>query len=979
MKRLSSYNNFINENVQAAKALLKKIGKETGDPAYKQIIKWLGNATGYTHWFVKQHFQNGATLEEIEQIIETIKRDKSIIDRFSTPVIQLENCEKFWDEYLAQSRNAEAKLAYNEFPARQKKLLDLSNPNHIQLLKDLWKDEDKRTFLSKLASYTNKDQLLKNLNNHLYFKTSKVTEELLTNLKAEKVNIVYADLKKDIIITTVTHEQIVKFCSDTAWCIMRSSGMFDSYINDFDYFALQFVIFLPARTDTLRKIGVTNGITTMVTAHDMLDGYIPEDRVFKILKEYEISDKDFFFDEVKKQINESDYDACPVEVLLKIGRSKKEILQKKQIYPKSYRQLRTISGANRQFKNDLEFFTKEEIEEYNILDKTELDLQDLRILGIKKVLEKKLWNRVLNLKFEDLALVGPIDYETAIEIAKAPKFKNSFNSLAKSFVRRKREVMIREFGSNYRMIPLILFLRTKEEERQDFSISYDYFSDKIKYWLFVDIEKRSDIKVRFSGYAEMLMILSQFYKLTEVRLKITFKNVKLLPDLVETLDKHKIVEENKLGNKQEQIRDWLVEIIIDKILNPEERRDTPIKPELLQKIKKAVDDETYKKIWTKLRNRILESYEIQYDIREILFANNEINFDFFKFWNLDNTSTPFKFWGDIFSMRRSDALVKIDKINQWMIKIGYDKTTEQYFQLFKKIWSSADGLDAAFWIFCLQNNIGGNETKKKLIEQMELDKLKYLSSDDIKSIRSLAGEEAAEEFMTIYYYNYAKEQTTRNIHNPDWINIYYPVLKYNLDRVKRDGYQIHIINALASLNKEEELEELNITIDNKGLAASLAEIIMDRPVYLRNPANKETKKIIWKYLKEKTKLEEKEQVEFDKEFLVCAWIMNDDKIIQKCFDKIKTLKNNEQYYGRSYEDGKKFRTNKVYALEPLLKYLDGSKDKTSILQVLSNFKLNKFEKNWAKRNLNPQISEMFEEEKMERFVFTKYSSFRNNI
>ena len=69
MNRLFGYNNFINENVQAAKALLKKLGKETTEPAYKQIIQWLGNATGHTHWFVKQHFVNSASLEEIKQII----------------------------------------------------------------------------------------------------------------------------------------------------------------------------------------------------------------------------------------------------------------------------------------------------------------------------------------------------------------------------------------------------------------------------------------------------------------------------------------------------------------------------------------------------------------------------------------------------------------------------------------------------------------------------------------------------------------------------------------------------------------------------------------------------------------------------------------------------------------------------------------------------------------------------------------------
>ncbi len=977
MNRLFGYNNFINENVQAAKALLKKLGKETTDPAYKQIIQWLGNATGYTHWFVKQHFVNSASLEERKQIIDTIKADKAIIDKFTTPVIQLENCEKFWDEYLAQSRNTEAKAAYNEFPARQKRLLDLSNSEDIQMLKDLWTDTDKKTFLKKLASYTNRATLLKNLKNFLYQKTSKVTEELLTELKKAGVNIVYADVQKEIIITTVNYSQIVKFCSDTSWCIVRSEGMFNSYVNYYDYFTLQFVIFLPGRSDRMRKIGVTRGAGKWVTAHDVRDGHVNESSVYKILEEYDVEDSEnIFLDEVKKHIEKGkiNFDTTPVQALLAAGISKETILKTKEIYPLIYR----IDPT----KTDLSFFTKEEIDEYDVLDKKELILSDLNTIDLKEIVKRKLWRRINGIKFSDIITIGSIDYETAKEIARERKFNE--DQLARKLLRRKRETLLREINKDryFQDYELLLVLRTKEEESKDFSANFEDFSYFLKKIL-RDKEKSNSLKKSY--FVDYLSIISDFYKLTKERLESELDYLPSLLDLYSEMEGvHPIVKDNKVGNNQNEIKKGIKEIISEKIvqnkfIRPSVLSETLVQfidPNRLEKIKAVIkNDKLYDEVWTKTRNRIIQSWEVRQVLSRLLYKNDRNNPDFeiLEFWKLDS-SLPLSFWKELFGSQSSSDK---EKILNWMIKIGYDVSTDEFFEFCEKTMRDREDL---FWIFCLKNNIGGKNTQTKLIEKMEKGNISGLEDKTIKEIRELLDKENSETFMEQYYYNFAKNKT--NIFEPDWLQIYYQILKLHLEKTKKLGLTKKIITALAALGQKQELESLELKVDDLSTAKELTNAILGSYSRYDVSLSPDAKELVWQYLNRAVKLDDNlEKLELDRALLVCAWSLGKKDIVQKYLDKIKTIKDNEQYYGRSLKDGIKKRTNKVYALVPLLRYLEEENDYEGIKSVLSNFKLTKFEKRWASSHFYNKslFGQIWNDEKNESFAVVDFSSFLENI
>ena len=150
------------ENVAQAKALLKKLNISNTDENFIKINKML-SGNGYTYWFTKLFFVDKQPFSEIENIWNTIKGEPRIISKFTTPVVQLENAEKFWDEYLSCKGLANAKSMYNEFASAQKKFIDLKSEYDINLLNDLYKDENRNDFIKKISSYHSKKELIDRL------------------------------------------------------------------------------------------------------------------------------------------------------------------------------------------------------------------------------------------------------------------------------------------------------------------------------------------------------------------------------------------------------------------------------------------------------------------------------------------------------------------------------------------------------------------------------------------------------------------------------------------------------------------------------------------------------------------------------------------------------------------------------------------------------------------------------------------------
>ena len=417
---------LILENVKQSKDYLKKIGLDPAkSPEYLKIRDMLSGNDGYTYWFVKQHFGNKVPMAELENIWNIFQNERSTVLKFEKPFSKLENVEEFWDEYYKQKNLSKSRTAYNKFKKEQRDLLDFNDEETRKLLDGLAdrKDADE-TFYNKSSRYHTTKDLKNAISIFLSGKTDKEFGKLLNSLESDNQDIIYQNESNSIIITRVDYDSIKKWGGDTSWCIVGSKHTFDSYNSQ--PMSQQFIIFLTDEPGIKSKIGVTTNINGYNTAHYKNDGYCSQKDLTEILdnrgvmfsillpsKESllehpkwnpfavknlkdigftmeEIAERKNIFssndltnmnsEEVRKYI--LDWNPYSVDVLIKTGLSKKEILSKKTLY--------NTEGT----KGDLSHFTRDEIEKYELLDKTTLYPPDLKSYSSEEIEKRNLWKRL---------------------------------------------------------------------------------------------------------------------------------------------------------------------------------------------------------------------------------------------------------------------------------------------------------------------------------------------------------------------------------------------------------------------------------------------------------------------------------------------------------------------------------------------------------------------------------------------------------
>ncbi len=368
-----------NENVAQAKSLLKKLDISETNPDFLKIKEMLKGHEGYVYWFSNQHFTNKITLTELDNIWQSMS-DKGIMSNFSKNVIDLKNIEEFWDEYEQAKIKQKVKQVYNEFPQKQKSFIDINNEDDYNLLSALAQDKSNSSIIRKISSYRNKKELIEAIDRLLKSKTDGSFDKLKSKIESLGRPIIYEDEDESIIITTVDYKSINILGGDTAWCIVRSEYTFNSYNSD--PLSLQYIIFLLDETGNMSKIGVTVNTQGYVTAHLKNDSYIAYPELSKLLEDR--GTKFSMLLPTKDNIKYNMFNDIPYQLLIDFGFSKDEIFKNKNIYKSKY-----TNGAN-----DIDAISKEDIETYSILDKTELTLEALSKYNRNEILSKNLLNRV---------------------------------------------------------------------------------------------------------------------------------------------------------------------------------------------------------------------------------------------------------------------------------------------------------------------------------------------------------------------------------------------------------------------------------------------------------------------------------------------------------------------------------------------------------------------------------------------------------
>jgi hypothetical protein len=412
MKTIHSYS-VVMENVQAAKALLKRI-KATDMSGFEEIKAMVGTSLGYVNFLTKLLYVDNADMEEVKNIWRTIKSEPQLVGGFSKPAADLDTTEQFWDEYNKSRDRQLAKRALDELPSAQKSLVSLDNPEDTSLLKVLWQDPDKTVFIKKVSRYKNRQTLVQAMRGFVYNKTSNDFDKVLSNLEGLDIPVLHSDRDLGIIISLVMDwQKLRKVAADTSWCIVSSGPMFMSYLSL--PLSLQFVIFnFYVGHPNYRKIGVTTSIHGYRTAHLVDDRRFSLQELTKFLDERGVDVSILY--PTRESILDYGMDGLRVEDLMRMF-TKEEIFANKKSYDirdfvfmvESGTDKETIKSMARDLgiaitgpvSSMLKFYTPEEI----LAMKGSCDINDLISLSDAGVDKQRIRSKAVELGIE---IEGPV-------------------------------------------------------------------------------------------------------------------------------------------------------------------------------------------------------------------------------------------------------------------------------------------------------------------------------------------------------------------------------------------------------------------------------------------------------------------------------------------------------------------------------------------------------------------------------------------
>lgn len=301
-------NNSINENIAAAKSYIQKkeadkLGKtpeeltpEEREAAlnnrkYRAIIDLVKNAPGYAGAFVKFAFDQAINIDQLAELLVTLKTKKHIIaqlpksiDQYASEetVNRLTGFEKMQDDIRTIERSKESKWLIDRLPRALRAQYQTLSPedksvliNAAQQLTELGDKAIKRLLEKVKAFDTWKledviEYITKYIGGFANLEMQKKIDSIYS-LEPE-AGVIYSD-DQYLVISVRTEKAQKELCSVANWCINR--GSFSSYAND----AVQLNIFNfgTDSSDPLFLTGTTIYYNGKVrTSHDINDKMIQQ-------------------------------------------------------------------------------------------------------------------------------------------------------------------------------------------------------------------------------------------------------------------------------------------------------------------------------------------------------------------------------------------------------------------------------------------------------------------------------------------------------------------------------------------------------------------------------------------------------------------------------------------------------------------------------------------------------------------------------
>jgi len=317
--RLDDYQNFIFENRDLARNILKRNDLDETDRVYLRIRELLSTRPGWLGLFTYFNKVENIGFGRLKTLFQKLLANSDIIGQLPDlgtyvprkgilrgPYTMEDgrsystHFERLEDDITQLQERHKAKLFADEYPGEIKQDLD-KNQDFIEIIKELTTGTDKskeklelykKFWLNKVSRYKTQQELIDSLINFVFADNG--ADDIKKKLNWDSNLKLVFDDGEIMVIRVLSYEAIQNIGSDTSWCIKDSLSYWTDYVYD-DVVQLVILDFGVPRTSVDRKIGVTiYGDGRFNTAHNVNDSYVSEERVNKILEKANVTLKDMF-------------------------------------------------------------------------------------------------------------------------------------------------------------------------------------------------------------------------------------------------------------------------------------------------------------------------------------------------------------------------------------------------------------------------------------------------------------------------------------------------------------------------------------------------------------------------------------------------------------------------------------------------------------------------------------------------------------
>lgn len=304
MKYLKRFSNFILENKQQAKSILKKSKISEDDKSFvaiKNKLKAVFGRLTYLGLFTSYHYKQEITLDELFDLITWLKENSK---KLPLNPLNYKKFEKLKDDIIKIDNDRRAKFIYNLLLSWQKDFIEFE------------KDEDFKSraieiqkiglfskFGDKLKAKKTRDVLISYMTQFIDSNSTSITfESIKKSINELNSRIVWVTEDESVLVAEIYDYATSNKVGSANWCISTAESNWNSYTKKL---RRQFFLwdFNKYRTDPLFQIGfTTDEMGKVIHIHDKFDLSLSGDIPDIVLDTLENVDYKIDIDDLKSKI-----------------------------------------------------------------------------------------------------------------------------------------------------------------------------------------------------------------------------------------------------------------------------------------------------------------------------------------------------------------------------------------------------------------------------------------------------------------------------------------------------------------------------------------------------------------------------------------------------------------------------------------------------------------------------------------------------